>query len=621
MRRFGRIGEFKVHPDRRRAATPFLDRTPPIAADVSRRSASPLVDRQQLVPMPPAPSDSFLGPTPPLTTASISDHDSLSDDGYLLRFGDFPSATYDIDGLVIEFGTHGFDELDDPSPTYSTTPKGPFVEMSKNPLSSILDQNRLTGSNYQDWIRSLKLVLTLDDLVYVLTEVPPDSLPPTATEADLAKLAKWKKDDVTARCYMIASMIPEMQRKYETFEHASDIARHLESCYSENMRASTYAATRELVTMRLREGASVHEHGLKMMTLLEKLVKLEVVLPHQLSTDLILLSLPSSYEPFIVNFNMNKLEPPMDELLNMLVSFESTMRKEKPVLLVGPGRKSPSPKKRKSFALGKRFEKGDSSGVKKDKVSKQVADVCHFCGKAGHWRATVLLTSIRSVLIPLMTRSRRLEVGETYLRMGNGARVAAEAIGTVYISIYDSSYSVVLNNCLYVPTLIRNLISIPVLDNKGFTFVFGNSICIIQKGDDVVCKGQLVNNLYELNPRDVPVNTITAKRKINGQNPAQLWHARLGHISLRRMNECARDGLFSLEDMKSFEPCESCLKGRMAKSPFKCTMQRVEGLLDLIHTDVCGPLSVSARGGFFRVDDRQANLWLWFEPYLYETII
>ncbi|KAL3633859.1 hypothetical protein CASFOL_022621 [Castilleja foliolosa] len=223
-------------------------------------------------------------------------------------------------------------------------------------------------------------------------------LPPTATDADSAVLAKWKKDDLTAKCYMIASMIPEMQRKYETFEHAWDIAHHLESCYSENTRAARYAATRELVTLRLREGASVHEHGLKMMTLIEKLVNLEVVLPHELSTDLIMLSLPSSYEQFIVNFNMNKLDPPMDELLNMMVSYESTMRKEKPVLLVGPGKKSSFPKKRKSFAQGKHYEKGESSGVKKDKVSNQVADVCHFCGKTGHWRrnCTAYLNQKRS---------------------------------------------------------------------------------------------------------------------------------------------------------------------------------------------------------------------------------
>lgn len=64
------------------------------------------------------------------------------------------------------------------------------------------------------------------------------------------------------------------------------------------------------------------------------------------------------------------------------------------------------------------------------------------------------------------------------------------------------------------------------------------------------------------------------------------------------MSEFAREGLFSLEEMNSLETCEACLKGRMTKSPFKGEMERAEGLLDLIHTDVCGPLSVSARGGY-----------------------
>ena len=60
-----------------------------------------------------------------------------------------------------------------------------------------------------------------------------------------------------------------------------------------------------------------------------------------------------------------------------------------------------------------------------------------------------------------MTQSRRIDVGETYLRMGNGARVAAEAIGTVYL--LNSNCHVVLNNCLHVPTLIRNLVKVLLL--------------------------------------------------------------------------------------------------------------------------------------------------------------
>ncbi|GFQ08258.1 hypothetical protein PHJA_002969800 [Phtheirospermum japonicum] len=186
---------------------------------------------------------------------------------------------------------------------------------------------------------------------------------------------------------MIASMVLELARKYESFAHAADIKENLESMYSENTRASRYAATKELVFLILREGASVHEHVLKKITLIEKMVNLDVVLPPELQVDLILLSLPSSYEQFIVKFNMNKLDPTLDEILNMLVSYEATIKKEKSVLLTAPsGKKSSFSKKRKSSVPSKLFVKGSSSGSKSVKVSKQVDDVCHHCGKPGHWR-------------------------------------------------------------------------------------------------------------------------------------------------------------------------------------------------------------------------------------------
>ena len=36
----------------------------------------------------------------------------------------------------------------------------------------------------------------------------------------------------------------------------------------------------------------------------------------------------------------------------------------------------------------------------------------------------------------------------------------------------------------------------------------------------------------------------------------------------------------------------------MTKSPFTKTIERASDLLGLIHFDVCGPLSVQARGGY-----------------------
>ena len=38
--------------------------------------------------------------------------------------------------------------------------------------------------------------------------------------------------------------------------------------------------------------------------------------------------------------------------------------------------------------------------------------------------------------------------------------------------------------------------------------------------------------------------------------------------------------------------------GKMTKTPFFGTMERETDLLEIIHTDVCGPMSVEARGGY-----------------------
>ena len=49
---------------------------------------------------------------------------------------------------------------------------------------------------------------------------------------------------------------------------------------------------------------------------------------------------------------------------------------------------------------------------------------------------------------------------------------------------------------------------------------------------------------------------------------------------------------------ESFDACEPCLLGKMTKTPFSGTMERATDLLEIIHTDVCGLMSVEARGGY-----------------------
>ena len=62
------------------------------------------------------------------------------------------------------------------------------------------------------------------------------------------------------------------------------------------------------------------------------------------------------------------------------------------------------------------------------------------------------------------------------------------------------------------------------------------------------------------------------------------------------MKKLHADGLLESLDYESFDTCEPCLMGKMTKTPFSGIMERATDLLEIIHTDVCGPMNVEARG-------------------------
>ena len=63
------------------------------------------------------------------------------------------------------------------------------------------------------------------------------------------------------------------------------------------------------------------------------------------------------------------------------------------------------------------------------------------------------------------------------------------------------------------------------------------------------------------------------------------------------MKKLHKDGFLESLGYESFDACEPCLLGKMTKTPFSGTMERASDLLEIIHTDVCGPMSIEARGG------------------------
>ena len=64
------------------------------------------------------------------------------------------------------------------------------------------------------------------------------------------------------------------------------------------------------------------------------------------------------------------------------------------------------------------------------------------------------------------------------------------------------------------------------------------------------------------------------------------------------MKKLHADGILESLDYESLDACEPCLMGKMTKTPFSRTMERATELLEIINTDVCGPMNIEARGGY-----------------------
>ncbi|KAJ9176972.1 hypothetical protein P3X46_012230 [Hevea brasiliensis] len=144
-----------------------------------------------------------------------------------------------------------------------------------NPLSCIIDENRLTGPNFSDWLRNLRIVLNIDRIGYVLDSKIPGPLPTGATEEEHDILRKWHEDDMQVKCYMLASMTNQLQKQHEKMQTSPKILNHLQELFSENNRMARYQISKQLFKMKMHEGQDVREHVHTMIRLIKQLEALD----------------------------------------------------------------------------------------------------------------------------------------------------------------------------------------------------------------------------------------------------------------------------------------------------------------------------------------------------------
>ncbi|XP_016549080.2 uncharacterized protein LOC107848861 [Capsicum annuum] len=99
---------------------------------------------------------------------------------------------------------------------------------------------------------------------------------------------------------------------------AYDILESLKDMFREQNRAAKHTAMKALLTTKMVEETSVREHVLKMMSLLNELEILGAVIDKESQVEMVLQTLPDSFQQFLLNYNMNKMELSLAKPLNEL---------------------------------------------------------------------------------------------------------------------------------------------------------------------------------------------------------------------------------------------------------------------------------------------------------------
>ncbi|XP_038715022.1 uncharacterized protein LOC120008712 [Tripterygium wilfordii] len=217
-----------------------------------------------------------------------------------------------------------------------------------NPLSVILKDHKLDGTNYVNWKRNLDIVITSEEYKFVLTEVCPELHEEGASDEQISAHKKWKKADEMARCYMLASMSDVLQTQLQNMASAYDIIYSLKEMFGDQGKAARQTAMKTLLNTQMNEGANVSEHTLKMMSLLNELEVLVADIDGESQINIVLQSLLDSNENFWLNYNMNKRLYTLSKLLNKLKGVEKLQPKQAKVNLNEKGSSTkPEGKKKK----------------------------------------------------------------------------------------------------------------------------------------------------------------------------------------------------------------------------------------------------------------------------------
>ena len=209
------------------------------------------------------------------------------------------------------------------------------------------------------------------------------------------------------------------------------------------------------------------------------------------------------------------------------------------------------------------------------------------------------------------------------VNLGDDRSILAYGKGTYRIvaDLGDRVQNISLRGVLYLPDLEKNLLSVRAMVKLGANVEFVSDECKITRNGKLLAVGEMHGKLYML--KIVMSEHINmAKKDYN----LKLWHYRYGHRGMDSVTKLMKDdmvvGMDNTTDKDTV--CEGCIMGKHRTKYPKGKAQRATEPFELVHSDVCGPMSVNSIGGsrYFvtSTDDYTRYTYIYFVKHKNEVL-
>ena len=426
----------------------------------------------------------------------------------------------------------------------------------------------------------------------------------------------WRVKDMKAFAIIAQGIEVEHQSKIRQAVTAKQAWDVLRDYYNRSNLQNRVALTRKLHEFKMEEGCSMSNHLDRFGELVVAMEAVGDALDSSRQLVILLGSLPPEYDT-IVTVIENTKEIELNEVKEKLLkqheklqqqdttegAFKARFRptKGKPALDRRPatdrrtmGKQQARPKSFHGtcFACNKRGHKEAQCPNKRH--GDEMMFMASSSGGRDHWLVDSGASSHMSPYRDDFTEYHELSQ-DISVTIADGQ--AMKAIGRGCIKIKTNSGGVVtITDALHIPNLDRRLLSVPKLTERGLVTRFDAKWCTILKGDHAIVRAKREQNVYVL--RVQHERAMLVEHNVTSSK-WELWHARVGHASFEayKNTQCATSGM--PEIAKSGDcVCGGCAKGKMTVASFpSVSTTKTSRVLELIHTDVMGPMKTVSGGG------------------------